>query len=178
MNRSLCDTPCGMAPITKPNGAIYVAHHADGQVDACLDQFCYRQLAGKVSNTSNGVGLLVMQTVLSHGNCSRQHHSTFPEAGLFAHIDFVVPAGWPSSHKSKGTVTNGSSLTGIFINNGHNHGGSNESSTAGWLTMDPEAAPGACDRMHELPFCAALLPPAPLALRSFQYGPSGIDLSL
>ena len=142
------------------NGHAYVAHAADGSVKVCLNQFCSRRLSGTFSSSSNGVGFFVMQTDFSNGtgvgNCTSRTGKHFPDAGLFAHIDFAVPAGWPAS----GTRTTGAgmaagdgahTLVGMFINNG--------GPDAGILKMDPNVDPAACGRMRELPYCADFVPP-------------------
>ena len=111
------------------------------------------------------------------GNCTRDVRPFFPEAGLFAHIDFIVPAGWPTaSGKSRvssldifgpprfhtkrvswvcvqGTVTPGEhTLTGMFVNNGP--------ALAGTLMMDPDVDQEQClAPMRSLPWCADFIPP-------------------
>ena len=145
---------CGMAP-ARTNGHAYVAHQADGIVRVCLVQFCTRRLIGTLNYSSNGVGFMVMQTDLGVGNCTRATSKNFPEAGLFAHIDFLVPAGWPSSGATtRGTRTDGDgthTLSGMFVNNGPQ--------LAGFLKMDPNVDPADCGSFSEIPWCANFVPP-------------------
>jgi hypothetical protein len=130
----------------------FVSHTPNGSVRVCLSQYCSRRLSGNFSTASNGVSFLTLATDFDVGNCTHAVKKHFPEAGLFAHIDFVVPAGWPASGiKTKGTYTNGTHMiTGMFVNNGP--------ANVGLLTMDPDVDPGECDRLHELPFCADFVP--------------------
>ena len=145
-----CDG-CGMEPATV-NGHAFVSHRADGSVKVCLNQFCSRVLSGSFATASNGVGFMLMETEFAVGNCTHEHSKNFPAQGLFAHIDFIVPAGWPNSTvKSRGTSTVGArTLTGMFVNNGPH--------LAGTLTMNPDVDPTACDHMRELPYCATFMP--------------------
>ena len=62
-----------------------------------MNQFCSRRLAGTLTTASNGVGFMTLATDFDIGNCTRVVSKNFPEAGLFAHVDFVVPKGWPES---------------------------------------------------------------------------------
>ena len=71
--------------------------HSYGSVWVCLNQFCSRRLAGTLTTASNGVEFMTLATDFDIGNCTRVVSKNFPEAGLFAHIDFVVPKGWPES---------------------------------------------------------------------------------
>ena len=91
---------------------------------------------------------MITETEFGVGNCTHKHKAEFPEAGLFAHIDFVLPSGWPASlRKTRGTVTDGAhTLTGMFVNNGP--------ALAGFLKMDPDIDQTSCNRMAELPFCS------------------------
>ena len=145
-----CDE-CGMEPATV-NGHAYVSHRADGSVKVCLNQFCNRVLSGSFITASNGVGFMLMETEFAIGNCTHKHEKNFPTEGLFAHIDFIVPAGWPNTTvKSRGTSTFGAhTLTGMFVNNGPH--------LAGTLTMNPDVESSACDHMRELPYCATFMP--------------------
>jgi hypothetical protein len=138
---------CGMAP-ARANGHAYVAHQQNGSVKVCLNQFCSRLLHGTVSTSSNGVGFMITETEFGVGNCTHNHSAKFPAAGLFAHIDFLLPAGWPTSgRKTHGTATNGTrTLTGMFINNGP--------ALAGFLKMDPDIDQASCDHMAQMPFCS------------------------
>ena len=148
---------CGMAPAAV-NGHAFVVHRADGSVNVCLNQFCSRVLSGEFRTASNGVGFMTTETLFNQGNCTSAHSKNFPEDGLFAHIDFVFPAGWPNTTaKTRGTNTVGAhSITGMFVNNGPH--------LAGTLTMDPGIDPSACDIMRELPYCRTFLPPPPPVL--------------
>ena len=104
------------------------------------------------------------------GNCTSLEivSKHFPAEGLFAHIDFVVPAGWPdTTAKTRGVNTVGTnSLTGMFVNNGPH--------LAGTLTMDPDIDPRKvaldfdfscsrrkCDYMRELEYCRSFMPEEP-----------------
>lgn len=143
---------CGISIASSGNGMAFVSHRPEGSVRVCLNQFCSRRLSGNFSTASNGVSFMTLATDFGVGNCTRAVSSHFPKAGLFAHIDFVVPAGWPESGtKTKGAHTNGThTITGMFVNNGRG--------LVGMLTMDPGVDPGECDRLHELPFCADFVP--------------------
>mmetsp|Transcript_20371 Transcript_20371/g.52905 ORF Transcript_20371/g.52905 Transcript_20371/m.52905 type:complete len:454 (+) Transcript_20371:229-1590(+) len=143
---------CGMSPAHGGKGWAFVSHTPDGAVRVCLNQFCSRRLAGNFTTASNGVSFLTLATDVDVGNCTYAVAKNFPKAGLFAHIDFVLPAGWPKSGiKTKGTNTDGAhTISGMFVNNGP--------ALAGTLTMDPDVDPGECDRLHELPFCADFVP--------------------
>lgn len=143
---------CGMAPASSGKGVAFVSHTPNGSIRVCLNQFCSRRLTGNFTTASNGVSFLTLATDLDVGNCTRVVSKNFPEAGLFAHIDFVVPAGWPvSGIKTKGTYTHGNhTITGMFVNNGP--------ALAGMLEMDPNVDPRECDRLHEIPFCTDFVP--------------------
>jgi len=147
-----CDV-CGMQAATSGHGHAYVSHSADGSIKVCLRQFCSRVLFGTFHTASNGVGFMTTETEFNVGNCTSHTAGNFPAQGLFAHIDFVVPAGWPNTTlKSRGTNTTGAhTLTGMFVNNGPQ--------LAGTLVMDPDVDPSACDSMRELPYCATFVPP-------------------
>ena len=161
---------CGMAP-PKTNGNAYVLHRADGSVSVCLHQFCSRRLSGNFSTSSNGVGFMIMQTDFGVGNCTASVSRHFPKDGLFAHIDFVLPANWPESGiKTRGARTDGAhTIAGMFINNGH--------ALAGILKMNPDTDPAACSHLGEIPFCADFVPRSSLvdiktlrAARNFSLG--------
>jgi hypothetical protein len=71
-----------------------------------------------------------MVTRLGKGSCNKTKSKMFPEDGLFAHIGFIVPAGWPDAGLvTKGanvsntlpTLSSNSTLAGVFINNGGEH---------------------------------------------------------
>jgi hypothetical protein len=124
------------------HGHAYVLHRADGTVSVCLNQFCSRRLSGTLRTSSNGVGFMTTQTDFGVGNCTKAASPNFPEGGLFAHIDFVLPAGWPASGiKTRGGRTDGGAHTivGMFVNNGP--------ALAGTLKMDPDVEAGACDHL-------------------------------
>ena len=136
-----------------PNGLAFVAHRADGSVKVCLHQFCTRVLSGNITSASNGVGFMLTETDFGVGNCTHAVSRAFPAAGLFAHIDFVIPAGWPGSgRKTRGARTNGShTIAGMFVNNGP--------ALAGLLMMDPDVDPGTCASLHRSEYCAGIVPP-------------------
>jgi hypothetical protein len=135
------------------NGHAFVVHSADGALKVCLHQFCTRVLQGRFHTASNGVGYMLTETVFDRGNCTSKNSRHFPEDGLFAHIDFLVPAGWPNTTaKTRGVATEGAhTLTGTFVNNGP--------ALAGVLKMNPDVDPAACEDMRQLPYCADFLPP-------------------
>ena len=145
------DPGCGMAP-SRVNGHAFVVHSANGSLKVCLNQFCSRVLSGQFHTASNGVGYMLTETLFDQGNCTANHSRNFPLDGLFAHIDFLVPAGWPNTtRKTRGATTIGpQTLTGMFVNNGP--------ALAGYLTMDPDVDPAACSNMRQLPYCADFLP--------------------
>jgi hypothetical protein len=95
---------------------------------------------------------MLTETLFDQGNCTANHSRNFPLDGLFAHIDFLVPAGWPNTtRKTRGATTIGpQTLTGMFVNNGP--------ALAGYLTMDPDVDPAACSNMRQLPYCTDFLP--------------------
>lgn len=140
----------------RSNGHAYVLHRGDGSVSVCLHQgLCSRRLSGNLSTSSNGVGFMTTQTDFGVGNCTASVSRKFPADGLFAHIDFLLPANWPESGtKTRGARTDGAhTIAGMFVNNGP--------ALAGVLKMDPDAEPGACDHLGEIPFCANFVPPPP-----------------
>ena len=95
---------------------------------------------------------MITETEFNTGNCTSLVSKNFPAEGLFAHIDFAVPVGWPdTTAKTRGVNTVGAnSLTGMFVNNGPH--------LAGTLTMDPDIDPRKCDHMREMEYCRSFVP--------------------
>ena len=143
---------CGMST-PNTNGHAYIVHSANGTIQVCLHQFCTRVLQGRFHTASNGVGYMLTETVFDRGNCTSKHSPHFPKDGLYAHIDFLVPAGWPNTTaKTRGVATDGPhTLAGVFVNNGP--------ALAGVLKMDPDVEPRQCEDMRQLRYCADFMPP-------------------